>query len=101
MRNVRDILRHKGNEVCCVAPDDSVLHALALMALMECEETPPRRRALERGLLWFTTTRLPKRGSDWDNDTIWAALYGTVASVRAVRAAHACRASSWTLPHCS
>lgn len=59
--------------------------ALALMALLECEETPARRAALEKGLRWFTTTRLPKRGSDWDNDTIWAALYGTVLSVRAVQ----------------
>ena len=60
-------------------------HALALMTLLECEETPARRAALEKGLRWFTTTRLPKRGSHWDNDTIWAALYGTVLSVRAVQ----------------
>lgn len=35
MRNIRDILRHKGNEVCSVAPDDTVLHALGLMAEKE------------------------------------------------------------------
>jgi hypothetical protein len=57
--------------------------ALACLALLECDETEVRRAACERGLRWFATTRLPKRGSDWDNDTIWAALYGTVACVRA------------------
>jgi len=57
--------------------------ALACMALMEAEETPERLEAMRRSLRWICTSRLPKRGSDWDNDTMWAALYGTVLCVRA------------------
>jgi hypothetical protein len=56
--------------------------ALAVMALAEAEETPARRAALERGVNWLCTTRLPARGSDWDVDYTWPALYGTVACVR-------------------
>lgn len=56
-------------------------HAIACMALGRAKETPERRRALERGIRWLTKTRLPRRGSDWDNDTVWAALYGTVACI--------------------
>lgn len=51
-------------------------NALAIQALATCPETPKRRAALDRALRWFTKTRLPKRGSDWDNDTMWAVLYG-------------------------
>jgi hypothetical protein len=57
-------------------------HALVVLALVECPETRARRAALDRAVRWFLTTRPPRRGSDWDNDTIWAALYGVVASVR-------------------
>jgi len=57
-------------------------HALVVLALLECPETRARRDALDRAVRWFLTTRPPRRGSDWDNDTIWAALYGVVASVR-------------------
>jgi hypothetical protein len=57
---------------------------LALLALMECDETPERRAALEKGMAWFCETRLPLRGSDWDNDAIWPSLYGAVCAVRAV-----------------
>ncbi len=53
---------------------------LALMALMQCEETPERRTSLERGMEWFCTTRLPARGSDWDVDYMWPALYGVVCA---------------------
>ncbi|MCZ6596475.1 MAG: hypothetical protein O7B99_02435 [Planctomycetota bacterium] len=60
-------------------------NALAVMALIEAEETPERRAALEKGLRWLCTTREPKRGSDWDSDFIWPALYGTVACVQAAR----------------
>ena len=60
-------------------------HALACMALAEVDETPERRAALERGLRWLCAAREPKRGSDWDTDYGWAALYGFVATVRAAR----------------
>ena len=59
-------------------------NALAIMALKRCPETPERRAALEKSLRWFTTARLPKRGSDWDNDTMWAVLYGVVMAVELV-----------------
>lgn len=58
---------------------------LAVLALMECEPTPERERALERGLEWCCTTRMTIRGDDWDNDQMWTALYGTVALTRAAR----------------
>jgi hypothetical protein len=56
-------------------------HALAVMALRRCPETAPRRAALEAALRWFCESRLPARGNDWDNDAIWAALYGLVAGL--------------------
>ena len=56
---------------------------LVLLALMECEETPERRAALERGLRAACEKRLPIRGEDWDNDAMWTALYATVTLTRA------------------
>lgn len=56
---------------------------LALMSLMECDETPERRASLEKGLRWFCTTHLPARGDDWDVDYMWPSLYGVVCAVRA------------------
>lgn len=50
--------------------------SLACQSLLQCEETPARRQSLEKGLKWLTSSRLPYRGSDWDNDTVWAALCG-------------------------
>jgi hypothetical protein len=58
---------------------------LALMALMQCEETPERRASLERGMEWFCTARLPARGSDWDVDYMWPALYGVVCTTIALK----------------
>jgi hypothetical protein len=58
-------------------------NALGVLALLECEETPERRAALDKALDWLCTARLPGRGSDWDVDYTWPALYGFVASVRA------------------
>ena len=58
-------------------------HALAVLALLECEQTPERRAALDGALDWLCTTRMPGRGSDWDVDYTWPALYGFVATVRA------------------
>jgi len=54
-----------------------------MLALMECEETPERRAALERGLRAACEKRLPIRGEDWDNDAMWTALYATVTLTRA------------------
>ncbi|MBI4878551.1 MAG: hypothetical protein HY812_02685 [Planctomycetes bacterium] len=59
--------------------------ALAALALLRAEETADRRAALERSVSWLCDTRPPRRGSDWDNDTIWAALYGTVLCVELAR----------------
>ena len=58
-------------------------HGLALMALMESPETPERRVALEKGLQWMLNVDDPSRGNDWDNDTVWAALYTYIALNRA------------------
>jgi len=55
-------------------------HAVAVQALLHAEETPERRAALERALEWLCTTRIPKRGSDWDSDFVWSALCGFVAA---------------------
>jgi hypothetical protein len=57
--------------------------ALAAMALLHAPETPERRAALEHGLTWLSTTRVPQRGSDWDVDFLWAGLYGFVAATEA------------------
>lgn len=56
---------------------------LVVLALMECQETPARRAALERGLRGVCAKRLPIRGEDWDNDAMWTALYAVVTLVRA------------------
>lgn len=55
--------------------------ALGCLALLRCPENAARQTALDRGLRWFSESRIPRRGSDWDNDTIWAALYGTLLGV--------------------
>ena len=54
---------------------------LAVMALSVSPETPARLEALERGVRWLCTTRLPGRGSNWDVDYTWPALYGFVTCV--------------------
>ncbi|MAB90470.1 MAG: hypothetical protein CMJ90_13570 [Planctomycetes bacterium] len=56
-------------------------NALAIMALRRCPQTPARLAALRKAIRWFTTARLPKRGNDWDNDSMWAVLYGVVMLV--------------------
>lgn len=57
-------------------------HGLALMALAEAPPGDERDAALARGIDWLCAARRPKRGSDWDNDQVWAGLYGFAASVR-------------------
>ena len=55
-------------------------HCLAVLALRRAPETQERRAALDKGVRWLVTTALPMRGSNWDNDAVWAWLYGTVAA---------------------
>jgi hypothetical protein len=55
-------------------------NALACLALLGAPETPARRAALERGIVWLDETRPPKRGSDWDIDYVWGGLYGFAAA---------------------
>ena len=57
-------------------------HGLALLALVEAPRSEARDAALVRGTEWFCTTRPSKRGSDWDNDHVWSALYGSATAVR-------------------
>ena len=56
-------------------------HALALLALAQAEDTPERAQALDRGLDWLLATAPPERGSEWDNDAVWAYLYGFAGSL--------------------
>lgn len=56
-------------------------HAIVVMALLRAEETPERRACLDMAVHWLLSTRMPLRGSDWDNDAVWAWLYGTTATV--------------------
>jgi len=60
-------------------------HALALETLRCAEPNPRRADALEKGIVWLCTVRLPLRGSDWDNDAVWSALYGSVACASLAR----------------
>jgi len=55
-------------------------HSLACLALLHAPETEARRSALERGLAWLESTRVPQRGSDWDIDFVWGGLYGFAAA---------------------
>ncbi len=57
--------------------------ALTTRALLGADETPERRKALEQGLEWLCTVRMPKRTSDWDIDCSWSALYGFDGVARA------------------
>ena len=59
--------------------------SLAFMATLSVDETPERKALLEKALTWLTTTRVPKRGNDWDIDCSWPALYGFQAMVAAAR----------------
>ncbi len=56
---------------------------LASMALMVLDENPEREAALEKALNWLCTSRLPKRGNNWDIDGNWTSLYGYVALTQA------------------
>ena len=59
-------------------------HSLGCLALLEAPETEVRRSALDGALGWFATSRMPLRGSDWDNDAVWSWLYGSTLAVKVV-----------------
>lgn len=56
-------------------------NSLAFLALLSVDETPERTAAAGRALEWLVSSRMPKRGNDWDVDCSWAALYGFQAMV--------------------
>jgi hypothetical protein len=58
-------------------------NALAFLALTSVDPSAETDAALERSFEWLSTTRVPKRGSDWDVDCSWAALYGFQAMLAA------------------
>jgi len=60
-------------------------HCLATLALRRAPETPERRAALDKAVRWLTKATMPLRGSNWDNDAVWAWLYGTVAMTEVAR----------------
>jgi hypothetical protein len=49
---------------------------IACLALMQVEETPGVRGALERAVRWLSETRDPRRGSAGDPPFLWAGRYG-------------------------
>ena len=55
--------------------------ALACMALARVQPTEEVRAALDRGVRWLLTEPVAGRPSDWDQDHVWAGLYGFVACV--------------------
>jgi len=60
-------------------------NSLAFLALGAVDSTEQRAAASKRALEWLTTSRMPKRGNDWDVDCSWAALYGFQAMVAAAK----------------
>jgi len=58
-------------------------HGVGVLALLAAEESPERLETLKRAVHWLCTARMPKRGSNWDIDFVWTALYGFVACVEA------------------
>jgi len=60
-------------------------HGVAVLALLAAPETPEVRAALDKSVRWICTTRMPQRGNGWDNDAVWGALYGTIATAAAAR----------------
>lgn len=58
-------------------------HELATLALLESPASEARDAALHKAITWLTSTRLPRRGNDWDNDAVWAYLYGLVVCAAA------------------
>jgi hypothetical protein len=59
--------------------------AISTLALLGAEETPERRVGLDRAVDFVLKSERPRRGSDWDIDNNWAALYVTVLLERVAR----------------
>lgn len=51
-------------------------NGLGLLALLSVERTAEVDASAQKSFEWLSTTRMPKRGNDWDVDYAWAALYG-------------------------
>lgn len=51
-------------------------NALGFLALASMQPSKDVDAALAKSFEWLSTTRVPKRGNDWDVDCTWAALYG-------------------------
>lgn len=60
-------------------------NGLAIQALLAVDETPERRASLERAVRYLCTTRIPKRGNEWDVDYAWASVEGFAALVAVAR----------------
>jgi hypothetical protein len=60
-------------------------NSLAFLALLSVDHSAKSQAALERSFEWLTTTRMPKRGSDWDVDCSWPAVYGFQAMFAAAQ----------------
>jgi hypothetical protein len=58
-------------------------NSLAFMALLSVDRSPETEAALQSSFEWLTTTRVPKRGNDWDVDCTWPAVYGFQAMLAA------------------
>jgi len=59
--------------------------AISTLALLGAEETPERRKALDRAVEFVLQVERPRRGNDWDIDNNWAALYVTVLLEKVAR----------------
>lgn len=59
-------------------------HGVGVLSLLAAEETAERNAALLRAVDWLCTTRVSKRGSNWDIDFVWSSLYGFVAVIEAL-----------------
>lgn len=59
--------------------------AISTLALLGAEETPERRKALDRAVEFVLRVERPRRGNDWDIDNNWAALYVTVLLEKVAR----------------
>lgn len=59
-------------------------NGLGFLALLSVDRTEEIDATAQESFEWLSTTRVPKRGSDWDVDYAWAAIYG----FQALYAAH-------------
>jgi hypothetical protein len=58
-------------------------NALGFLALLSVERSDEQQAALEKSFGWLTSTRVPRRGNDWDVDCTWPAVYGFQAMLAA------------------